>query len=89
MLIACICNNYTTIVDGKPYIVKNERMVGEISSKAAHVDFDEEKDLYFKGVVFTKAKKKKEQEFEFYSPDGISLTKKEFYERVKTFSEVF
>ena len=84
MLIACICNNYTIIVDGKPYIVKNDRMVGEISSKATHVDFDEEKDLYFKGVVY-RSKEKKGREFEFYPADEISLTKKRILRTCKNF----
>lgn len=44
MLIGCICKDYEIMMDGKPFIVQGEKMVGSFSNS---------KDgIYFRGVVF-------------------------------------
>lgn len=78
-IIACIMKDYTIHDDkGKNIRIKNEKRVGYFCSSGN----DEE---YFYGFIFDWNEKKQS-----YSDGGTGyLSKKEFYEKVKSFTEVF
>lgn len=74
MLIAC-------------YGWKKEIYIGELSERIAHLDFDEKKELYFSGIKFLY--KKKTKDFHYEIAEKIQMSKEEFYENVKSFTEIF
>lgn len=75
MLIFCSCG------------LKKEVLVGELSDRIAHLDFQEEVEPYFQGIELHP--KKKAKDFHYEAGKKIQLTKKEFYERIKSFREIF
>lgn len=88
-LIACVCKPYTIQLDGKPFVVEGERLVGFFLEPVGKVNpFEMKKGEsyfdkpFFKAAVFTEQK----NGFEF---DGsVILTMGEFLERVKDWSPV-
>jgi hypothetical protein len=44
MLIGCICKDYEIMLDGKPFVVQGEKMVGSFSNSKVGI--------YFRGVVY-------------------------------------
>lgn len=73
-IFACECRDYEILLDGKKFVVSGERLVGCI--------FDDDA-KYFEGAIFSKRDSG-------YELDGtVKLSKKEFQERVSSFSEIF
>ena len=73
-IFACECRDYEILLDGKKFVVSGEKLVGCI--------FDDDA-KYFEGAVFSKRDSG-------YELDGTAeLSKKEFQERVSSFSEIF
>ncbi len=75
MLIGCVCKPYTIQVDGKPFEVTDERMVG----KLADDDLFSEDDIFFRGVTF---------DADGNGGDSVILTKKEFDERCQRWVKI-
>ncbi|MBO4440428.1 MAG: hypothetical protein J5798_13885 [Spirochaetaceae bacterium] len=81
-LIACISNDYTIQLDGKPFKVKGERLVGTFLESGWQLEATDETP-YFRGAVFDRLK-------DGYDLGGtVLLSKKEFLSRVKTWTEIF
>ena len=57
---------------------KKEVYLGELSERIAHLDFDEENEIYFSGIKFL-----------YKIAEKIQMSKEEFYENVKSFTEIF
>lgn len=66
---------------------KKEIYIGELSERIAHLDFDEENEIYFSGIKFLY--KKKTKDFHYEIAEKIQMSKEEFYENVKSFTEIF
>ena len=66
---------------------KKEVYLGELSERIAHLDFDEENEIYFSGIKFLY--KKKAKDFHYEILEKIQMSKEEFYENVKSFTEIF
>lgn len=66
---------------------KKEVYLGELSERIAHLDFDEENEIYFSGIKFLY--KKKTKDFHYEIAEKIQMSKEEFYENVKSFTEIF
>lgn len=73
-IFACECRDYEILLDGKKFVVSGEKLVGCI--------FDDDA-KYFEGAVFSK----RDSGYELYGT--AELSKKEFQERVSSFSEIF
>lgn len=73
-IFACECRDYDILLDGKKFVVSGERLVGCI--------FDDDA-KYFEGAVFDK------RDFGYELGGTVELSKKEFQERVSSFSEMF
>ena len=83
MLVGCICNDYTIEIDKKKCKIKGEKLVGSFSPSMTDPDFSES-DIYFTGAVFIPGKDGA------YKMEGtVELTKREFYDRVSSYYEIF
>jgi len=73
-IFACECRDYVILLDGKKFVVSGEKLVGCI--------FDDDA-KYFEGAVFSK------RDFGYELGGTVELSKKEFQEKVSSFSEIF
>lgn len=88
-LIACVCKPYTIQLDGKPFKVDGEQLVGFFLEPVGKANpFEMKKGgsylnrSFFKAAVFT------EQKNGFEIDGTVILSMKEFLERVKDWSPV-